>query len=228
MRRPLEVILCSAGLLCAACQTGARFVGAPSPEAQLVRDALARWPLPTKGTALKRPFFATIHAAGMRTTASGMLEYHGSRDFRVTAVTEMGVILFDGRVNWAGATVIRQMPGLDATVIETLLSDLTRGFELPADLAGLKAADDKLALELHLADTHRYTWTFSRDDGRLLQTDVNLGLFDTLRITFRKYTPAGWPEEMQVVRKARLYDVSFSFTDKSVAQSSPVAETRRE
>src|SRR5947207_2364274 len=119
MRHTREIILGGLLLALAGCQAvpHAKAVAPMSEEARRVEFALSRWPKPAKGEAIKRPFFATIHAAGTRTTASGVLQYYGPRDFRITAVTEMGVILFDGRVNWAGPTVLRHMPGLDTSVI---------------------------------------------------------------------------------------------------------------
>jgi predicted NBD/HSP70 family sugar kinase len=109
-----------------------------SPEGQRVSQALARWPeVVTDKAGLKRPFFATIHVAGRRTTASGILDYHGPRDFRITAVTELGVVLFDARMNWAGISVLRQMPGLDKSLVQTLVGDLSLAFHLPSSLQGL-------------------------------------------------------------------------------------------
>src|SRR5437868_4366641 len=90
----------------------AKSISLQSPDAARVQASLANWPKPAPGGELRRPFFATMHVAGIRTTAQGILEYRGPRDFRVTAVTEMGVILFDGRVNWGGVTVLRKMQGL--------------------------------------------------------------------------------------------------------------------
>jgi hypothetical protein len=220
MRRKLEMMLMA--MLCgmAGCSAvpNAHRVKLQDPDAQRVVEGLEKWPRPAKGAAVKRPFFATIHAAGTRTTASGMLEYYGPHDFRLTAVTEMGVILFDGRVNWAGVTVLRQMPGLDKGVIETLLEDLARGFDVPAALDGIKAGDSRMILERKLGDTHKYSWIFDRDSGRLRETDVELGFLDTLHINFNGYTAQGWPGEMTVVRKARLYDVAFTFTDSPVVE----------
>lgn len=208
-------------ILLAGCGTvpGAHPVALISPEADRVQAALDHWPkVPPGGAAIKRPFFTTIHAAGQRTTASGILEYYGPRDFRITAATEMGVILFDARMNWAGVTVLRQMPGLSSYIVETLVGDLSRALELPDKLDGLEAGDEKMILKKRSADTHQYTWIFDRATGKLLQTDVDLGTFDTLHITFRGYTATGWPEDVEMVRKARMYDVSFTFTDNKMVQ----------
>ena len=219
-RTNLKLMLMTVMLL-AGCQgvPWAQPISLASPEADRVKAALANWPKVAKDDVLRRPFFLTLHVAGLRTTASGILEYHGPRDFRVTAATEMGAILFDGRVNWAGATVLRHMPGVDTGAIEAMLRDMVRAFDLPTDLDGLKAGDSKLEISRELADTHRYTWIFNRADGRLLQTQVDLGLLDVLRINYEGYSTRGWPKELQVTRRARLYDVSFTFTDDSVAET---------
>jgi hypothetical protein len=189
----------------------------PRIETQRVEAALARWPAATTN-AIKRPFFATIHIAGRRTTASGVLEYHGPLDFRLTAATEMGVVLFDGRVNWAGVTVLRSMPGLERSLVEILLKDMSRAFDLPPSLEGISISPRKLTLEKTLADTHRYTWTFDPDTGQLRSTSVDLGLLDTLTVDYRSYNARGWPEDVLITRKARFLEVAFTFTDNNVMQ----------
>lgn len=219
MQRTTVMFIFTATLALAGCQgvPWAKPISLESPEAERVKAALANWPQVSKDDVLRRPFFLTLHVAGLRTTASGILEYHGPRDFRVTAATEMGAILFDGRVNWGGATVLRHMAGVDTGAIEAMLRDMVRAFDLPTDLDGLKAGDTQLEISRELADAHRYTWIFDRADGRLLQTQVDLGLLDVLRINYDGYSARGWPKELQVTRRARLYDVSFTFTDEAVA-----------
>jgi hypothetical protein len=214
-------------LALAACQTTTPIassdktypVSMPREETQRVEAALARWPMAQNSTTpIRRPFFATIHAAGKRTTASGMLQYYGPRDFRITAVTEMGVVLFDGRVNWAGVTILRHMNGLDPGLVEILLRDLSRAMELPPDLNGLSIAPRKLTLNKRLADTHNYTWTFDPATGQLRNTSIDLGLLDTLNVDYRGYNARGWPEDLLITRKARLLEIAFTFTDNNVMQ----------
>jgi hypothetical protein len=201
-------------------------VAANTATAKRIEAALSRWPN-SSAAAIKRPFFATIHSAGKRTTASGMLEYHNARDFRLIAATEMGAILFDGRVNWAGVTVLRSMPGLDKNIVEILLKDMSRAFELPPNLDGLSLKKTP-TLEKTLADTHKYTWTFDPATGHLASTQVELGLLDTLRVDFKSYNARGWPEDVEVTRKARFLDVSFSFTDNNVVQGNLPQSARGE
>jgi hypothetical protein len=204
-------------------------VSAPNPAAQRVRAALDQWPVvrDTAAPGLKRPFFATIRIVGQRTTASGVLDYHNPRDFRITAATELGVILFDARMNWAGVTVLRQMPGLPKPSVEALVGDLSTAFHLPASLDGLVSqGGDTLVLKRTEADTHKYTWTFDGSTGRLKQIDVDLGAFDTLHIQFKAYDGRGWPEELAVSRKARFYTINLSFTDDPVARSARAASGR--
>ena len=197
-----------------ACQVPTIPVAELSPQAQRVAHSLELWPeIPTGGSGLKRPFFATIHIVGKRTTASGVLDYHNPRDFRVTAVTEMGMILFDARMNWAGVTVLRQMPGLDKSVVAILIEDLARAFQLPDSLEGLGEKGTKLVLRQSLSDNTKITWLFDAQSGRLRQTDVDMGAFDTLHIEYQRYNSRGWPEEMAVTRKARFYNIAFTFTD---------------
>jgi hypothetical protein len=186
-----------------------------------VAAALGRWPeAAAGGTAIRRPFFATIHAAGKRTTASGVMQFYGPRDFRLIAANELGAVLFDGRVNWAGVTVLRHLPGLDESIVQTLLQDVSRAFEVPEELNGLSGGpgSDKLFLRKTLADTHHYTWTFEGPTGMLRSTDIDLGPFDTLHVEYRTYNARGWPEDVTITRRARLVDVSFTFTDNNVVQ----------
>jgi hypothetical protein len=183
-----------------------------SPEAKLVTDALSHMPRPQHGDGITRTFFATFHAAGQRTTASGVLQYYGPRDFRITAATELGVLLFDGRMDWAGVHVTRHMTGLDESIVSTLITDLSRAFDLPDDLDGLATHGDKMVLKTKRGDGHATTWQFDPTSGRLQKADVEMGFLDTLHIEYRSYTPEGWPKDLYVQRKARLYDISLTFT----------------
>jgi hypothetical protein len=196
-------------------------ISAPSPQAQRVKAALDQWPVvpPDAVEGLKRPFFATIRILNQRTTASGILDYHDPRDFRITAITEMGVILFDARMNWAGVTVLRQMPGLPTPSVEALVSDLSIALRLPASIDGLVPSNNgnSLLLKRTEADTHKYTWTFDASSGRLKQIDADLGPFDTLHAQFHDYNSRGWPAELTITRKARFYTINLSFTENPVA-----------
>lgn len=197
-------------------------ISAPSPELKRVKAAIDQWPVvpPDSVEGLKRPFFATIRILNQRTTASGILDFHDPRDFRITAITEMGVILFDARMNWAGVTVLRQMPGLPTASVEALVSDLSIALRLPASLDGLTPSSNGATLLLKRTepDTHKYTWTFDAASGRLKQIDADLGAFDTLHVQFHAYDTRGWPAELTVTRKARFYTINLSFTEDPVAR----------
>ena len=218
--RSSKALLAAWALTLAACEAvpNAQPVAPEGPEVQRVKEALADWPRPAPGAALRRPFGAEIFVAGLRTRATGVLQYHGPRDFRVTMVAEDGGVLFDGRVNWAGAMILRHVPDIDTSFIETLLDDLTRAFALPAELRGLKAGNEKLVLMRHLGDDRDYIWIFNRGDGRLLETTVTQGL-DTLDIAYGGYSNSGWPEELHVTHWARRYEVSFSFTNDAAVRN---------
>lgn len=151
------------GIYLCGCQTAPTTVqiATASAEMQRIENAAVQWPqVPAEEPPLKRPFFATIHIAGRRTTASGLLQFHNPRDFRITAATEMGVILFDGRMNWAGVTVLRSLPGVDKSVIGTLVRDLATAFQLPTSFAGGIPKNGVLTIKQTGADTNKYTWTF--------------------------------------------------------------------
>jgi hypothetical protein len=222
-----SIALCLLALLMSLSLPSCQFIptvpiAAMSPEAQRVSQALAVWPEIDAGSPpLNRPFFATIHIMGRRVTASGVLQYHSPRDFRITAVTEMGVILFDARMNWAGVTALRQMPGLDKSMVESLISDLSKAFQLPDNLEGLAEKGNFLVLKRIEADTNKYTWLFDPASGRLRETDVDISTFDTLKIEYPRYNVHGWPEELTVTRKARFYMINLSFTDSAMAKHNP-------
>jgi hypothetical protein len=220
----MDRLVLTAGLIAAmglaGCQSAPTVaVSAMSPEAQRVSEALGAWPEAAVGApAIKRPFFTTIHLAGRRVTASGVLAYHSARDFRITAATELGVILFDARMNWAGVTVLRQMPGLDRMIVDSLVRDLSKAFRLPESIDGLGRQGNMLVLTHTDAESNDYTWEFDPASGRLRETEVKLGTFDTLLVDFRRYNAHGWPEEMTLTRKARFYTINLTFNDGSMVR----------
>jgi hypothetical protein len=220
MIRPFAFILLTLLLLvgCDAAPTiGPRAATRPfSPEALQVQAALAQWPdASDRVIGLRRTFFTTIHAAGKRTTASGILHYYGPRDLRVTAITEMGAVLFDARINWAGVKVIRTMPGLDAAIVETLVHDLALAFIPPPTpaLGRLEIKRDAWILHQSDGDNYKYAYTFNPADARLRQQDVALGAFDTLHILYTRYNSRGWPQDLHISRPARLYTIAITFTN---------------
>src|ERR1051325_1791612 len=92
------------------CQAQTTPIAEMSPTFQRVGQSLELWPeIDTGSPGLKRPFFTTVRRAGKLPTASGVLDSHNPRVFRLPAITELGVVLFDARVNWAGVTVLRHM-----------------------------------------------------------------------------------------------------------------------
>jgi len=198
-------------------------VSLASNESTRVERALAAWPKADEDNSVKRPFFATIHWAGKRMTASGVFQYYGPKDFRLTAANELGAVLFDGRVTWAGVTVWRHAPGFETPLVETLLSDLSQGMELPKDLNGLgfESKSGRLILEKTQGDGHKHTWFFDQPTGLLRATEVqmdNLGT-DLLHVDFRSYNAHGWPEEIALSRPSRGLQLSLSFTDSNLVQS---------
>jgi hypothetical protein len=209
----LVMVLAGAALAACGAVPDARPIALDSPEVQRVRAALAGWPRPGAEAPLRRSFAAGVRLGDLRVAAHGTVEYYAPRDFRVTAATEDGALVFDGRVNWGGAILLRGRPGLDAGAFEALLADMVRAFEMPAELEGIEAGATKMALTFRKADGYDYTWIFDRADGRLRETEVDLGLFDTLRITYGDYSAQGWPGQLRLVRFACRYEVSFSFTD---------------
>jgi hypothetical protein len=189
-----------------------------SPQSEKITAAIAQWPKVDVGLpGLKRPFFATIHISGRRITASGILDYHSHRDFRITAVSELGLVLFDARMNWAGVTVLRRMPELPKVIVQTFVEDMSLIFKLPATLKDLVRKGDEIVLE-RTEDGSDYRWSFNPSTGRLMQTEVDRGFADKLIADFRRYTDQGWPDDFTVTRQARGYSLSLTFSDGSLAQ----------
>lgn len=200
---PRQLLLALLLLALAACQAPGRPVESTAP----VEAALQRWP--REG---KRPFFTTIHALGKRITASGVLDFHNAHDFRLTAVNEMGAVLFDARRNWAGITVLRTLPGLDSKIVETLLQDFSLALRTPATLDGMLAEGDYHVVRATDPRGDKLKWKFT-PAGQLAWLEVQRGVFDTLRGQYRTYNAAGMPRDLVLSRPARGYTAYFTFTD---------------
>jgi hypothetical protein len=197
----------------------ARPISLDSAEAERVRSALVNRPAPTNDEGLRLALMARFRIGGVQRTAPGFLEYHGPRDFRVTVASESGAVLFDGRVNWAGVTILRHRPEFEVQSLEALFADLARAFEPPMTLDGLEAGAQRMVLTRRMGDTYRYTWIFDRADGDLVNAEVELDVFDTLRIDYGRHLPGGWPAELHLARGAKEYDVNLAFAPMPLAQS---------
>ena len=121
---------------------------------------------------------------------------------------ESGKVLFDVRVNWAGVVVNRSMAGIDCSIVEGFVRNLSRAMMLPESLEGLTLARDQLVLR-----RNGYVWTFDANTGRLKSTEIAMGALDTLRVEYLRYDWRGWPEEVVITRKARFYSITITFTD---------------
>ena len=188
-----------------------------------VRDFTKDWPTQTK-----RPFFATITALGHRVTASGIFDYTNQNDFRMTALNENGMILFDARKNWAGTHVLRSMPGLDTSIVEQLVRDLALAWRMPTDFTKMRVDHANTLVQDLTPEGIKATYTFARvnphaddiavyhlynDVLRLQSSEFSIGTFDTLTITYKTYNSKGWVKDMSVSRPARLYSMQLTFTD---------------
>lgn len=194
----------------AACQSAAtRPAGRPrvhQGDNQKVDAALDQWP-----DEARRPFFATIHAAGKRVVALGVFDYHNPRDFRITTVTELGQILFDARCNWGGCRVVRTMPGLPESVIEMLCRDMSLAWRIPEQAKNLQLRKNDLTFEETDAERFHFAYYFDSQTGRLKRNEIQLGLFDTLTVDIHQYDSHGWPTELTLSRPARAYTIQLSF-----------------
>ena len=209
-----HLILCLTLLALTACGPvpNARRLSPGSAEEQLVAAALARWPK-SSIDGIHRPFQATVQFAAIKSQSPGTFEYHGPRDFRITVARPGSDVLFDSLFNWAGVTILQIRSTIPRAPVEMLTEDIAEAFILPDRLDGLRSGDSKMILTQRRGTGHKYTWIFDRATGELLQTDVDIGLFDTLHITFRGgYTSDGLPREVEFNRPARLYDVALKFS----------------
>ena len=68
------------------------------------------------------------------------------------------------------------------------------------------------------AASDRYIWIFDAASGRLRETSVKLGTFDTLLVEYTRYNAHGWPEEVTLTRKARFYTINLTFNDGSIVR----------
>lgn len=205
--------LCLLALSLTACQTGAQKAAATQKiqrnhqgDNAKVDAALDQWP-----DEAKRPFFATIHAAGHRVVAVGYFDYHNPHDFRITTVTELGQILFDARCNWAGCKVVRIMPGLSETIVELLCRDLSLAWRIPDQAKGLEIRKNELMMSQTDGEHFHFTYYFDPESGRLKRNEIQLGLFDTLTVNVQKYDARGWPTELVLSRPARAYTIQLTF-----------------
>lgn len=213
LRRSFAPLLLLAFFFLPACSTDllvpmTRPTTGSAPTAPQVQAALAQWPQQAR-----RPFFATIHAAGHRVTASGVLDYHSPYDFRITTITELGQILFDARYNWAGVHVLRIMPDLSPTVVETLCHDISLSLRPPPSLEALQVRSHDSLLVLTSSEHYTFTYDFANPDAQLHTLDIKMGAFDTLYVTFPQYTPAGAPKQISLARPLRAYSITLTFTD---------------
>jgi hypothetical protein len=207
---PILAMIVAAVAACSAVPD-ARPIALDSAAAVRVRAAMANRPVPTSEAGLRLPFVASFRIGNVRQTAAGVLEYHAPRDFRLTVGSDSGTVLFDGRVNWAGVTILRHRPDMDVGALEAFFADLVRALEPPATLDGLEAGAQWMILTRRMGDTHRYTWIFDRVDGKLVNAAVEMDVFDTLHIEYGTNLADGWPAELYLERRAKDYDMDLSF-----------------
>jgi hypothetical protein len=100
---------------------------------------------------------------------------------------------------------------MDVGALEAFFADLVRAFEPPATLEGLEAGAQWMILTRRMGDTHRYTWIFDREDGKLVNAAVEMDVFDTLHIAYGQNLADGWPAELYLERRAKDYDMDLSF-----------------
>jgi len=151
------------------------------------------------------PFAAVITFAGRRIEAVGTLDYHTPRDFRLTATTPDGQLLFDARYNWAGCHNLHASAAVPDSAVGGMCRDVSLALERP-QLTGPLHIKDGLALASRTDQYLRhFTYYFPPGVERPEKTTVLLGTFDTLTIHYRRYNARGWPVEVVFDRPYRFY-----------------------
>lgn len=178
----------------------------PPPSVQAVEGALAR----ERSTQL-RTFFGTIRAAGNRTTAQGVLDFESPGDFRVSALTEVGQVLFDARHSWAGNRVLRALPGVGKAMVEPLVEDMALAFRKPPLQREVEVKEDRTVVRGTTPEGWKVTYEFVGPEALLRRMEVQRGWLDKLTVTYGAYDETGWPVEMRLARPGRFYEMDISF-----------------
>ena len=200
---PLLMILAGCG-----CKTAGQppRAGALAPEASAVAAAISAWP-----SEARRPFFMTIHAYGRRISATGMLSQQ-LEEIRLTAVTEVGALLFDARADAGQVTVTRLLPAMNADLVRMLVGDFSLALQVPRSTEGLTPRGGTAVIKAEDARDRKHTHTFG-PGGQLQAVSIRHGLFDSLCVRYLTYDSRGWPREMELQRPSRHYRMRLTFTD---------------
>lgn len=185
---------------------------APAGTREQVQETLARWPGRTPKT-----FFVTLHATGQRATASGFLDVPSPADpqtFRITALTELGYVLFD--VSAAGGTVEvrRILPGLPQMIVTNLCRDVMLALAPPEHLERFASKGNESLAYFKTADGHHGHAHFEDTEGvrRLRSVEIEVGGFDKLTVEYGDYDADGRPLRMTLHRPLRGYTLLLRFT----------------
>ncbi len=168
--------------------------------------ALARWP-----KAVRRPFFATIRAAGHRVVAVGNFDYRNADDFRITAVTELGQTLFDVRCKNNECKVLHVMPGLGENIVAMLCRDMSLAWRVPQVAGALEEHKGSLRMSVTDEQRRRAYYLFDPKSGMLTREEIQLGFLDALFVDVLNVDERGWPTELVFNRPARAYTIQLSF-----------------
>jgi len=174
------------------------------------RDVIART-LAGRPREVKRSITGEIFARGERIKVTGMLDFHGSLDFRLSLAMVGGPGLFDGRYDWAGIHLRSCSPGFDDRVAVAMIEDVSMALREPRSLEGLDAAEHVTLLRVTGGDAVEFTYEFAGAQGALRRLTVMRGPFDGLEVQFPGYEARGWPKGMTLYRPAYGYSAEFTF-----------------
>ncbi len=191
------------GVLGSCSNTGVRGGAANQPA---INEGMISWP-----HEFRNSFLATIVFLGRRIDVAGKIDFHTWRDFRLTAATPQGKLLFDARVNWAGFHNLHTSAELPDSPVGTICRDVSLALRPPEINEPLKLKDGYAVATFEDAQLRHFTYYFNPTSKLLEKTTVQLAnAFDTLTILFPQHDSRGWPMEMVFERPHRFYTITMT------------------
>ncbi|MEI8195981.1 MAG: hypothetical protein WCI73_08745 [Phycisphaerae bacterium] len=209
MARIAEVILGGGlALILAGCLAAPASMktGAALREPAAIPGGLTPWPGQEQKT-----FFVMLQAGGQHITASGFLDAQSPQTFRITALTEMGYVLFDARYAEGTAEIRRILPGLPRTVVANLCRDVALAWSGNLDHGtGKEKPGQFTTFDGHHGHAR---WEGTGADRRLRAIEIEVGAFDKLTVEYGDYDAQGWPMRVTLRRPMRGYTLMLRFTE---------------
>ncbi len=194
------------GFLGGCANTRSRGSAATQPIA--IHDGTISWPQEFRSS-----YSATITFMGQRIDAVGAIDFRTWRDFRLSATTPQGKLLFDARVNWAGFHNLHASAQLPDSPVGSICRDVSLALRPPEIKEPLRNKDGYLEASFEDALHRHFTYYFNRTTMQLEKTTVQRASFDTLTILFPRHDSRGWPVEMIFERPHRFYKITMTLNN---------------